>query len=263
MDINIKEAQESDFIFFEKWFNDSENSQWLMSIYRLGRYNEIIHAISLKKSNNFFNIIYDASKPIGFVGISLIDYLDKTGMIWYVLGDKFYVNKGVTTLAVNLILKKAFNDLKLHSIQACVAEDNKASIRVLEKNNFKVVGVQRESHSMENKFMNKIWFDILATEFEDEFEIYERYKMTEENQQTIDEKERITRIIKDLKQVDNVSEDINFLSDGFLDSFDVINLIDCLEKEFEITIEGKEIISENFNKIEQIVSLVKKIKNQG
>lgn len=50
--------------------------------------------------------------------------------------DKDYLNKGYMSFAISLIVKFAFDNLRLHRIEANVMPRNKASLRVLEKNNF-------------------------------------------------------------------------------------------------------------------------------
>ena len=50
--------------------------------------------------------------------------------------DKDYVNKGYMSVAVEMLIKYAFEELGLHRIEANVMPKNKASLRVLEKNQF-------------------------------------------------------------------------------------------------------------------------------
>ncbi len=51
----------------------------------------------------------------------------------------------------------------------------------------------------------------------------------------------------------------NFIMDGFLDSFDVITLVTELEDNFQIKIDGLDILPENFSSIESIKQML--IKN--
>ena len=48
----------------------------------------------------------------------------------------------------------------------------------------------------------------------------------------------------------------NFILDGFLDSFDIVTLVDELDKEFKISIDGKDIIPENFANLNSIKNLL-------
>lgn len=57
--------------------------------------------------------------------------------------DKDFVNKGYMSVAVEMLIKYAFEELGLHRIEANVMPKNKASLRVLEKNNFINEGISR------------------------------------------------------------------------------------------------------------------------
>ncbi len=256
MNIHLERARDSDFELIAPWLNDPENSTWLLSLYRLRKYNRIIHGMVLKKSDNLLYLVYDGDQPLGLAGLYLIDLIDKTAMLWYVLGDKSYAGQGVMTAAVNLLLEKAFIDLKLHSVQALVAEENSASQRVLEKNNFKRSGIQREAHARGDHFQNRICFDLLSPEYQ---------KIPQETEmQEIEAKQakQIHEIISTIKQSGKIPEHQNLLTSGFLDSFDIIRLVDELEKTFMMRIDGREITEENFQSIEAITRLVLKTRKK-
>ncbi len=50
----------------------------------------------------------------------------------------------------------------------------------------------------------------------------------------------------------------HFIQDGFLDSFDIILLVNMLEESFHISISGTDIIPENFENMEAINKLILK-----
>jgi len=52
----------------------------------------------------------------------------------------------------------------------------------------------------------------------------------------------------------------NFIEDGLLDSLDLMKLITALDTEYNISIEGIDIIPENFNNINSIENMLKKYK---
>ena len=51
----------------------------------------------------------------------------------------------------------------------------------------------------------------------------------------------------------------NFIEEGMLDSFDIISLVASLDEEFGISIDGTEILPENFSNVDSIFQLL--IKN--
>lgn len=71
-------------------------------------------------------------------------------------------------------------------------------------------------------------------------------------------KEEIISILNDLRPEFDFSDDVNFIEEGMLDSFDVVSLVDELESQFNIKINGTDVIAENFSTLDKIEALVKK-----
>ena len=73
-------------------------------------------------------------------------------------------------------------------------------------------------------------------------------------------KEKIIAILNELRpEFDFSEEGVNFIEEGMLDSFDVVNLVDELDSTFGISIDGVDILPENFASVEAITNLL--IKN--
>lgn len=72
----------------------------------------------------------------------------------------------------------------------------------------------------------------------------------------IEIKEKVIMLIKELKQSSSGIPEKELISSGFLDSFDIISLVDRLEKAFGITVSGDDIVMENFEEVESIAQLV-------
>ena len=51
---------------------------------------------------------------------------------------------------------------------------------------------------------------------------------------------------------------MNFIEEGMLDSFDVVSLVSSLDETFGISINGMDILPDNFSSIENIIALLKK-----
>mgnify|MGYP002522148057 CR=1 FL=1 len=71
-------------------------------------------------------------------------------------------------------------------------------------------------------------------------------------------KEKIIEILTDLRPEFDFTEDVDFIEEGMLDSFDVVSLVDELEEQFGIKIDGVDVISSNFSSLNNIISLLKK-----
>ena len=71
-------------------------------------------------------------------------------------------------------------------------------------------------------------------------------------------KERILKILSGLRPEFDFTMDVIFIEEGILDSFDVINLVTALDSEFGISIDGTDVLPENFSSVNAIVMLLKK-----
>ena len=72
-------------------------------------------------------------------------------------------------------------------------------------------------------------------------------------------KQKIIQVLNDLRpEFDFAQEGVNFIEEGMLDSFDVVSLVDALDTEFNIVIDGIDIVPENFSSLDSIIELLKK-----
>lgn len=73
--------------------------------------------------------------------------------------------------------------------------------------------------------------------------------------------EKVLKLLEEIRPEFDFSASSNFVEDGFLDSFDIVTMIDSIEREFDIIVDGLEVIPENFESIASICKLV--CKNGG
>ena len=71
-------------------------------------------------------------------------------------------------------------------------------------------------------------------------------------------KEKVLEILANLRPEFDFTEDVNFIEEGMLDSFDVVTLVSDLDTTFGISIDGVDIVPENFSSIDAIINLLKK-----
>ena len=72
-------------------------------------------------------------------------------------------------------------------------------------------------------------------------------------------KEKIINILTELRpEFDFSVENIDFIGEGMLDSFDMVALVSELDSQFGISIDGLDIVPENFSSVDAIVTLLKK-----
>jgi len=69
--------------------------------------------------------------------------------------------------------------------------------------------------------------------------------------------ERIYKLLLDIKPEVDFKSSNNYIEDGFLDSIDVIALVAAIDKEFKTSIDGFDIVPENFVNADAIERLLK------
>lgn len=72
-------------------------------------------------------------------------------------------------------------------------------------------------------------------------------------------KERIIKILTETRPEFDFTEDLNFIEEGMFDSFDIVSLVTSFDEDFGISIDGVDIVPENFATLDSIRQLL--IKN--
>lgn len=70
--------------------------------------------------------------------------------------------------------------------------------------------------------------------------------------------EKIMEILQGIRPEFDFSSSEDFIEDGYLDSFDLVSLVSELDETFDISIDGLDIIPENFKSLDTITNVVKK-----
>jgi ribosomal-protein-alanine N-acetyltransferase len=149
------------------WLADGANHQWL----DFGGGLQVLTSAHLKimrrrELHLLMTFTPDSEDlPIGVVALSNIAPRFGTATLWYVLGDKRFSGHGYTTRAVSGLLGHAFHVLKLRAVNAWAADSNTPSIRILTRNRFRLAGRQRECHVIEGRVVDRLLFDLLASEY--------------------------------------------------------------------------------------------------
>ena len=70
--------------------------------------------------------------------------------------------------------------------------------------------------------------------------------------------QKIREILADLRPEFDFTEDVDFIEEGYLDSFDIVQLVAALEKEYGVKIKGIDSVPENFSSVVAMERLLKK-----
>lgn len=70
--------------------------------------------------------------------------------------------------------------------------------------------------------------------------------------------DKILNILEEIRPEVDFKTSEDFISDGYLDSFDIVALVSALEEKYNILIDALDILPENFCSVEAIYNLLKK-----
>ena len=69
-------------------------------------------------------------------------------------------------------------------------------------------------------------------------------------------KERVLEILKSVNP--NITDGVNLIDSGVVDSFEVVNIVMELEEAFCIEIDAEDVVAENFKTVDTITALLEK-----
>ncbi len=149
------------------WLSQRENAKWLQ--FGDGSHvltPQLLKILSQKDTHVLRVYTSEDGMPLGIVGLEEVNRHFKTARLWIVAGEKKFCGRGYATKAVSKMLTLAFRELGLHAVNTWIVEHN-PSVRVAEHVSFKFVGRQRQCHWMDGVAYDRLWFDLLASEHED------------------------------------------------------------------------------------------------
>lgn len=69
---------------------------------------------------------------------------------------------------------------------------------------------------------------------------------------------KVYEILRDIRPEFDFEQSSDYIADGMLDSFDIIALVSQLDEAFNISIDGMDILPENFQNAGTIIDLIRK-----
>lgn len=69
---------------------------------------------------------------------------------------------------------------------------------------------------------------------------------------------KIINILTEIRPEFDFKENLNFIENGMLDSFDIVLLVSILEETFSIIIDGLDVNPSNFYSVNSIIELINK-----
>jgi RimJ/RimL family protein N-acetyltransferase len=149
------------------WLGKPENYKWLDFGNGVQRVTPLTLKVMIQRDLHVVRLYTadDGDLPIGVVGLTNVDRNFKTASLWAVLGNKRY--GGYTLEACSKMLTLGFTELGLQAINAWTVETNTPAQRCLEQLHFRYIGRQRRCHYIDGRPLDRLLFDLLATEHRD------------------------------------------------------------------------------------------------
>ena len=68
----------------------------------------------------------------------------------------------------------------------------------------------------------------------------------------------VAEVLKEIRPEFDFTTSEDFIADGMLDSFDMVTLVSTLDKTYGISIDGADIVPENFKNLQTLEALLRK-----
>lgn len=124
--------------------------------------------ISSYEKNDYYRwaiISKEINECIGQIAYFLVDSKNHFAEIEYCIGSCFQ-RKGLAAEATKAIIKFGFEKINLHKVQISHNSINMPSKRVIEKCGFTFEGALRDYFYFEGKYIDRLYYSILRSEFE-------------------------------------------------------------------------------------------------
>ncbi|MCL2884711.1 MAG: GNAT family N-acetyltransferase [Oscillospiraceae bacterium] len=137
-----------------------------------GGYHNLVSLSSAKKAleelkgYRFAIVLLDDDTLIGHISLHDIDHVNRNAFLGIFIGEEAHRNKGYGAEAIRLVLDYGFRTLNFNNVMLSVHADNASGIACYKKVGFREAGRRREGIFKDGKYVDKLFMDILAREFE-------------------------------------------------------------------------------------------------
>lgn len=167
--ISLKTMKEDILPKLQNWLLDSEINKFLddsecnLSIDELKK---IFPFENDKKNNVLFTIIYNNDNlAIGICGLQKIDYNRKDAYLRIIIGNRKFWDGRTALESEKLLLKFAFQELKLNKVYSIINVKNLGQCNLVEILGMKKDGVLRDYIVQNRNFYDAFLYSVLEKEF--------------------------------------------------------------------------------------------------
>lgn len=140
------------------WLNDYEVTKFTEQKHgksTLETVQDYVNQLYLSENDLLFGIYY-GEQHIGNMRLGAIDFEHLRAEIGFLIGEKNFWSKGITSKCLKTLLRYATDDLGLKKINSGYYENNVASAKVFKKCGFVIEGVKQSNVIFEKERINTI-----------------------------------------------------------------------------------------------------------
>lgn len=158
--IDLRPTDSENKELYKKWMNIPEARTFAHNVFPISKEN-IDQWFEPQEDHVPEFIIFEMwhkkdKKPIGFVGLNHINWINRNANIFIRIGEIDYWREGYATEAAKIVIKYGFQELVLHKIYAGVHSPNIASWKVAEDK----IGFKREGILKDDVYVNGQYHDV-------------------------------------------------------------------------------------------------------
>ena len=168
--IMFRAIDEKDTLLMQSWANDPKVQSmlggWHFPI-SIQDQNKWISLLSCNSLNQKFIIeLINTKVSIGYTNLVSIDWKNRTAFTGLLIGDNNYVGKGLGTESVMTIMKYAFDELDMHTLDTEIIEFNSSSLKTyVERCGWTIQGKKKNWYFRNGKRWDKFILGINIDEY--------------------------------------------------------------------------------------------------
>jgi ribosomal-protein-alanine N-acetyltransferase len=153
---------------YPSWFEDPEVCRYNSHgkfVRSLSSFRDYVRSLD-RGDHIVWAICHDTDGHIGNISLQSISWINRSGELAVMLGDRRHWGKGVGVLAGRHLLMHAFQRLNLHKVHCGTAATNVAMCRMAQALGMREEGRRREHLFLEGQWEDAMLFGILRSEFQ-------------------------------------------------------------------------------------------------
>lgn len=165
----LRAIEREDIPTFVRWLNDPEVRHYLEVYLPMSQAEEErwFERQLEDDSSRVFGVETEEGVLIGNVGLSDLDWKNRSAFLGIVIAEKEYWGRGYGSDAIVTLLGFAFGEMNFHRIYLSVFDFNQRAVRCYEKCGFRHEGRAREALFRDGRYHDALQMAILRQEFFD------------------------------------------------------------------------------------------------